>query len=281
MLVLAEHVAQGAALDVLHDDVRHRYPVVDVLAGVVDRDDRGMVECRGRLGLPAEPGLDRLVAGEVGPQHLDRHGAAEASVGAEADLGHPAPTEDVAEVVPSAEQSLVDALGVAGGVTVGPVARRHPGRRIVEAHWSPTDRPTTSAAAARPVQERARHELRGHRPARIPMEDHLEQFGVTGHGAPWCERSATRCCRTLGIPPVSLGQDDPELRPSPGLGRTGRTPTPGANHHIRAQDPHDLGRRSRRALHAASPAPIRAAPGHEGLPPRPDWKAPHHAGRGP
>ena len=92
--------------DVLHHDVglgdvaavgRH------LLAGVVDRDDRGVVQRGGRLRLAAEPGLEGGVAGEVGAQPLDRDGAAEAHVGALADLGHAAAPEQLAHLVASAD----------------------------------------------------------------------------------------------------------------------------------------------------------------------------------
>src|SRR5665647_2711900 len=60
----------------------------DVRAGVVDGDDRGVVQRGGGLGLAAEAGLERGVAGQVGAQDLDRNGAAEAGVMADVDLGH-------------------------------------------------------------------------------------------------------------------------------------------------------------------------------------------------
>ena len=41
---LRKHVAQGAALDQLHDDVGTAAPPLGFLAGVVDRHDRGMVQ---------------------------------------------------------------------------------------------------------------------------------------------------------------------------------------------------------------------------------------------
>ena len=61
---VAQDVAHGVALDVLHDDERHVGDDAgglgeDVLAGVVDRDDRRVVERGGRLGLAAEPVLER------------------------------------------------------------------------------------------------------------------------------------------------------------------------------------------------------------------------------
>ena len=48
-------VAQCHPVDVLHDDVGQRPGGGLRLAGVVDRDDRGMVQCRGVLRLAAEP----------------------------------------------------------------------------------------------------------------------------------------------------------------------------------------------------------------------------------
>ena len=41
---LRKHVAQGAALDELHDDVGDCCSAAGFLAGVVDRHDRGMVQ---------------------------------------------------------------------------------------------------------------------------------------------------------------------------------------------------------------------------------------------
>ena len=73
---LGEDLAQGPAVDVLHDDEGHLdlgAPALDegVLAVVVDGDDGGVVEPGGRLGLAPEPGDERLVAGEVAAEHLD------------------------------------------------------------------------------------------------------------------------------------------------------------------------------------------------------------------
>ena len=58
----AQQVAQRAAVDVLHHDVRHGRALGRVLARVVDRDDRGVVQRRGGLRLPAEPGLEGVIA---------------------------------------------------------------------------------------------------------------------------------------------------------------------------------------------------------------------------
>ena len=50
-----DDLAQRLPVDVLHDDVGQRAEVAGDLAGVIDRDDRGMVERRGVLRLAAEP----------------------------------------------------------------------------------------------------------------------------------------------------------------------------------------------------------------------------------
>ena len=101
---LLQHVAQGVAVDVLHDDVRDGAGLALGLAGVVDRDDRRVVQRRGVLRLAAEPGLEGRVAGQVGAQHLDRHVPAEAQVAATVHLGHAAEAEGVPDLVAIAEQ---------------------------------------------------------------------------------------------------------------------------------------------------------------------------------
>src|SRR5690606_29190532 len=63
---------------------------------------------RGRtLRLAAEPGLERRVPGEVGPQDLDGDTAPEAQVPTLVDLGHPASADDLAELVAVAEAALL------------------------------------------------------------------------------------------------------------------------------------------------------------------------------
>ena len=111
VLGAAQDVAQRLALDVLHDDVGHVAAVlVDRLAGVVDRDDRGVVERCGRLGLAAEAGLERVVGGEVAAKLLDGDGAAEAQVAADAYVGHAAASEQAAELI-----ALAQADGLVAG----------------------------------------------------------------------------------------------------------------------------------------------------------------------
>ena len=107
---LVEDLAQGLALDVLHDDegdiVRPAVRVhALVLAGVVDRDDRGVVEAGAGLGLSAEAGEERGIAREVAAQHLDGDRTLEAQVDPPVDLGHAAAADQLTHFVPSAEQT--------------------------------------------------------------------------------------------------------------------------------------------------------------------------------
>ena len=76
-----------------------------LLAGVVDGDDRGVVQRRGVLRLAAEPQLERVVAGEVGAQHLDRDVPAEPEVATAVHLGHAAVAEQLADLVPPPEEA--------------------------------------------------------------------------------------------------------------------------------------------------------------------------------
>ncbi len=84
-------------------------PGHDVLAGVVDRHDRGVVQAGRRLRLAPEPGLERGVAGQVGPQHLDRHLPSEPHVAAGVHDGHAAAPEQVADLVAPGEHALIGA----------------------------------------------------------------------------------------------------------------------------------------------------------------------------
>ena len=103
-----EDVAQRPALDVLHHDVRHLGVAVRatvVLAGVVDRHDRRVVQAGRGLRLATEPVQERRVAREVGAQHLDRDIAAETHVAPAMHLGHAAVADELAELVPAPDQS--------------------------------------------------------------------------------------------------------------------------------------------------------------------------------
>ena len=68
-----DDVAQRDTVDVLHHDVGQRAGRRFRLAGVVDRDDRRMVQRGGVLRLTSKPKVEAGVAGQVGTQHLDRH----------------------------------------------------------------------------------------------------------------------------------------------------------------------------------------------------------------
>jgi len=102
--VVAEQLAQGPAVHVLHHDVRDVLRVGHVLAGVVDGDD-GRVVQRGRgLGFPPEPGLERLVPGQVLAERLHRDDAVQPDVPGPVHLGHAAPPDDAVEFVAAAEE---------------------------------------------------------------------------------------------------------------------------------------------------------------------------------
>ena len=106
--VLLQQLTQRLALDELHDDERDTGAVEDVLAGVVDRHDRGVVQHRGGLGLAPEPHLEGGIRGQVGAQHLDRDGAAEPPVAAPAHFGHASAAEHVAQLVAVSEETRLD-----------------------------------------------------------------------------------------------------------------------------------------------------------------------------
>src|SRR5690606_22602871 len=137
-LLLVEDLPEGPALDVLHDDVGH----VDrgaaglghlLLTGVVDGDDRGVVESRGGLGLAAEPGQEGGVPGEVGAQDLDRDRAPQPQVVADVHLGHTATADQLADLVAATQHlglvrhrsapasSTARAIGAAPTPPVSPV----------------------------------------------------------------------------------------------------------------------------------------------------------------
>jgi hypothetical protein len=92
------------AVDELHDDVRQQLTGrAALLAGVVDRDDRGVVERRGVLRLTTEPQLEVVVPGQIRTQHLDRDIPAEPEVTSPVYLGHAAVPQQLANLVPLAQ----------------------------------------------------------------------------------------------------------------------------------------------------------------------------------
>ena len=102
--VVPEQVTQGPAVDELHHDVRHREAAHHVLAGVVDRDDRRVVQRGRRLGFAPEPGLERLVPGKIVTERLDPDNSVETDVAGPEDLGHTTTPDDPVEFVAAAEQ---------------------------------------------------------------------------------------------------------------------------------------------------------------------------------
>ena len=137
----ADHVAEGAAVHVLHHDEGGAL----LLAPVVDRDDGGVVQAGGRLGLEAEALDERRVARELGEQHLERDGTVELAVVREVDVGHAAASDLADDLV---------AVGVDGGVShavrsrylsvVGPgcSARRLDTRQRPRRYWPSRKRST-------------------------------------------------------------------------------------------------------------------------------------------
>ena len=99
----ADDVPQGDAVDVLHHDVRQRATVGFGFTGVVDGDDRRVVERRRVLRLAAETQVERGVAGQVGSQHLDRDVAAQAQVTSQVNLGHATEAENLTQLVAGGE----------------------------------------------------------------------------------------------------------------------------------------------------------------------------------
>jgi hypothetical protein len=106
-----EVLAQGAAVDDLHDDVGnvdgHLGARVDgfVLARVINRDDVGVVEPRGGLGLPPESTEEHRVTRQVGAQQLDGHRPGQPGIESSVDIGHAPATDDLTDLVSSAKET--------------------------------------------------------------------------------------------------------------------------------------------------------------------------------
>ena len=94
----------GAAGHVLHDDEVACTGLVE--AEVVDLDDVGVHQARGRKGLAAEARHERGVIGEVLGQELDRDGALQTLVEGELDGGHAADAEPALEAVAAGDAGL-------------------------------------------------------------------------------------------------------------------------------------------------------------------------------
>ena len=120
--LLADHVAQRVAGDVLHDQEDGVGAVGGVVALVVDADDVGMVEACGRAGLAHEALGELVVVTEPGVHHLHRDDAVEAGVGGLVDTGHATAGDASPDAVAAIQQTTDE--GVAAGV-----GRRGAGRR--------------------------------------------------------------------------------------------------------------------------------------------------------
>jgi hypothetical protein len=83
-------LAQGLALQVLHDDVGR---AVRKLAALGDLDDAGMSDAVGGAGLVLEATRRVPIGGKVGAQHLDRHAALDPLVERLVDYPHTALAE--------------------------------------------------------------------------------------------------------------------------------------------------------------------------------------------
>jgi len=107
-----EELAQGIAVDVLHDDE----PAAFVDAGIEHPDDVGVLEPRDDAGLTFEggDGISIGLGAEGFAKELHRDPAAEPFVFGEPDFGHPAGTEQAFEAV----SSVYDIRGVHRGMSL-------------------------------------------------------------------------------------------------------------------------------------------------------------------
>ena len=106
-----QQLAQGHAIDVLHDDVwdddcgRIALSGEGVLARVIHGDDVRMIEGGCRLGLASKPSLEGRVPSKVWAQDLDRNASTEPEILALMNLGHSAASDDVADLIAVAQHS--------------------------------------------------------------------------------------------------------------------------------------------------------------------------------
>ena len=89
-VALDQQVPHRSAVHELHHDERNGHAGGHVLAGVVDGDNRGVVQRRRGLCLAAEPRLEGLVACEISAEGLDRDRPVQAEVTGTVNLGHAA-----------------------------------------------------------------------------------------------------------------------------------------------------------------------------------------------
>jgi hypothetical protein len=102
----AQHVAQRAAVDQLHDEEQRA--VVRVGALVVDVDHGRVVDAGRRAGLPLEADAERRVAREPRVHDLDGDRSVEPCVHTAVDGGHPARRDGAPDAVTGVEQRTGD-----------------------------------------------------------------------------------------------------------------------------------------------------------------------------
>jgi hypothetical protein len=92
-----DEVLEALALEKLHNEVGQAV----VLADIMDRTDRGMVEGRGRLRLSFEAGKTFGVAGEISWEDFDGHLTVEARIPGTINLTHPAGSDGTHNLIGS------------------------------------------------------------------------------------------------------------------------------------------------------------------------------------
>jgi hypothetical protein len=92
-----QQLAQGLALDQLHDDERAAGPPPDL----VDGDDVGVVEGRGRTRLVLEAGEASSIGRYLGRELLDGDVPSELRIARAVDLAHAAGPEEADDLIPA------------------------------------------------------------------------------------------------------------------------------------------------------------------------------------
>src|SRR5689334_11873056 len=90
------------AVDESHDEVDEPVPLVDA----VDRNDVGMAELRGGLGLFQEPRPNLTAERELGGEQLDRDGSFQSAILRLIDDSHPSSADLTVELIVGTEHAL-------------------------------------------------------------------------------------------------------------------------------------------------------------------------------
>ena len=118
---LGDQLGHVDALDVAHDDEQL---TVLGLAGAVERDDVGVLDLGGDLGLAAEALAEVLVGGQLGGDHLDGDRALEPQVGRAVHDAHAAAAGRRVDAVAADDQSRPPGRP-SGLLAAGRAGRRH------------------------------------------------------------------------------------------------------------------------------------------------------------